>query len=61
MKRYRDDEDEAPHILDVGNNKVTLSFQSLTGCEPTAGLDLVIKKRSQNYCHKYNLGLLVSH
>jgi hypothetical protein len=58
MKRYTDGENEAPHIRDVGNNKVALPFESLTGSEPTADLDVVIKKRSQNHCHKYNVGLL---
>jgi hypothetical protein len=46
MKKYRDGEEEATHILDVGNNEITSPFQSLIGSGTTAGLNVVIKKRS---------------
>lgn len=59
MKRYRDGEDEAPRILDGGNDKTTSPFQSPIGCGTTADLNIVTKKRSQNQSHKHNLGLSV--
>lgn len=58
MKSYRDSEDKVPHILNIGNNEITSPFQSPVGSDHTAGLNIIIKKRSQNQYHKHNVGLL---